>query len=122
MVVICLACLFPLGVGLASVFSQPTIGMTGVNDSNLTVGMTGVSNNDILIDFDAADWHINPSEYPILLIIPTVFFGVALFLIVSFALSEDKSIKNLIIAGILITVALAMLAGVQASTDTLLGG
>jgi len=122
MAVICVFCLVPNAILLADALNQPTIGMTGINNSDLTVGMTGILNSDLLIDNNVADWHINPSEQPVMLIIPLVFLSVALLLLIQVAFSEDKSIKKLIYAAVLIMIALALLSGVQFSVNTLLGG
>lgn len=124
-ILIVLSCLFvliPTAVVFASALTQPLIGMIGVDDSQLTIGMVGINNSDRLIDFSKSDWHINPSEYPIMLSIPLIFFLVASLFIIQFALSEDKSIKKLVIAAILITIALALLSGVQFNVNMLLGG
>lgn len=122
MAVICLFLLVTNAIVFASALNDPTIGMTGVNNSDLTVGMTGVENSDLLIDNNPADWHINPSEQPLLLVIPLVFFALALLLLIDTAFSEDRSIKKLIYAAILIMMALAMLGSVQFSVNSLLGG
>lgn len=120
--VVCLACLVPATMVFASALTDPTIGMTGVNNSDLTVGMTGVNNGDLLLDFDAADWHLNPSEYPIALAIPVVFFAVALLMILNMILADRVELKTIIYVAILISVALAMLASIQLNTNSLWGG
>lgn len=122
MAAICALCLIPASIVLASVLNDATIGMTGVNNSDLTAGMTGVGNGDLLIDNDGTGIHINPSQYPLLPIIPLVFLAVALLLLINLAFSEDKSIKKLIYAAILIIIALSMLASIQFSVTNLLGG
>jgi len=119
---IAIFCLIPNAILLASALTDPTIGMTGVNNSDLTVGMTGVENSDLLLDFNGADWHINPSEQPVMLAIPLVFLAVAILLLINLALSEEKNIKNLIYAAILIIIALTMLASIQFNINSLLGG
>lgn len=117
-------CLIPISIVVAAAFNQPTIGMAGVNNSDLTVGMSGVNNSDLLLDYDASDWHISPSDsvYPIMIIVPLVFFAVGLLLLIQLALSEDKSLKNLIYAAVLIIIALSMLAGIQFNINSFLGG
>jgi hypothetical protein len=85
-------------------------------------GNLGVENSDLLLFNDGSDWHINPSEQPTMLIIPLVFLSVAILLLIQVAMSEDKSIKKLIYAAVLIIIALAMLSGIQFSVNTLLGG
>jgi hypothetical protein len=122
MVVLCIVCIIPTAIVFASAITDPTIGMSGVNNSDLTVGMTGVENSDLLLDNNPADWHINPSEQPLLLIIPLIFFALALLLLIDMAFSEDKNIKKLIYAAILIIMALALLSGVQFNVNNILGG
>jgi hypothetical protein len=124
MVVACVFCLIPLSIVMASALTDPTIGMNGVNNSSLTVGRNALDDSTRLLDNDAADWHISPSDsvYPIMILVPFVFLVVALLLLIQMALSEDKSIKNLIYAAILIIIALSMLSGIQFSINSLLGG
>jgi hypothetical protein len=122
MAVLCIVCIIPTAIVFASAITDPTIGMNGVNGSQLTVGMTGVEHSDLLLDYNPADWHINPSEQPSLLIIPLVFFAFALLLLIDMAFSKDKDIKKLIYAAILIMMALALLQGVQFNVNSLLGG
>jgi hypothetical protein len=122
MVAICVLCIVPNAILLASALTDPTIEMSGVNNSELTIGRTGVNGSDQLLDYNGADWHVNPTEQPLMLIIPLVFFAVALLLLIQMALSEDKSISNLIYAAILIIMALALLTSVQFNINSLLGG
>lgn len=119
---IAIFCLIPNVILLADALTDPTIGMAGVNNSDLTVGMTGVENSDPLLDFNGADWHVDPSQQPLMLIIPLVFFAVAILLLIDLALSEEKKLVNLIYAAILIFIAVAMLGAIQFNINSLLGG
>ena len=121
---ICMVGLIPSFVVFANALTDPTIGMSGVNDSQLTVGMTGVNNSNLLIDFNASDWHINPSSsvYPVMMAVPLIFFIVALLFILGLAFNPELNIKGVLIVALLIFVALALLVFVNSQTNSLLGG
>ena len=122
LLILCLLMAVPSSIVFANALTDPTIGMTGVDNSDLTVGMSGVSESDFLIDFDNPG-HINPSSsvYPVMMIVPLIFFLLAILLILDMVFS-GLDIKKLIIVAILIVIALALLAGVNFSTNSLLGG
>jgi cytochrome bd-type quinol oxidase subunit 1 len=120
--VMLILCLIPVSIVVASALTDPTVGIN--NNSDLTAGMSGVNNSDLLLDFNGADWHINPSDsfYPIMIIIPLVFLAVAILILINFVLAEEKDIKNLIYAAVFIIIALAMLANMQFNINSFLGG
>lgn len=115
MAIICVLCLIPTAVVFANaVTKQPTIGMSGVNNSGLTIGMTTLDNSSKLIDTNESQpSSLTSTETPFLIIIPLIFFLLALFLIMQVAFSEDKDFKKLVYAAILIFVALALLGAIQ---------
>lgn len=121
--IICLVMLVPTAIAFANAINDPTIGMSGVNDSGLTIGMAGLGTSDFLIE-RGNNGHINPSSevYPVAIIVPLIFFALALLLIVSMAFGDGLDIKKLIIIALLIMIALALLAGVNYSTNNLFGG
>ena len=119
----CLIMLVPSSIVFANAFTQPTIGMNEVTDSDLTVGMTGITSSDRLIDF-GNNGHINPTSvgFPVMMLIPLIFFFLALLLLLAMVFGEGLNIKGLIMVAILITIALALLASVNFSVNTLVGG
>lgn len=121
--IICVVMLVPTAIAFANAINDPTIGMSGVNDSDLTIGMSGLGTSDFLIE-RGNNGHINPSSavYPVAIIVPLIFFALALLLIVSMAFGEGLDLKKLILIAVLITIALALLAGVNFSTNSLFGG
>ena len=122
MVVICIVLMIPSIVVLASALTDPTIGMTGVNNSQLTVGMTGINHDDLLLDYNPADWHINPSDQPLLIVIPLVFLAFSILLIFYMLETKQHPLKILLTIGILIYIALALLPNINNIVNSLLGG
>lgn len=121
LIVLCLVMLVPSSIVLANALTDPYIGRSGIDNSDLTAGFNNSS--DLLIDWDNPG-HINPSSavYPVMIIVPLIFFALALLILLGMAFTEGLTIKGLIIVGILIFIALALLAGVNFSTNSLLGG
>jgi len=115
-------CLIPTMIVFASALTQPLVGMNGVNNSGLTIGRTGSNNSNLTLDKGNTGGHINPSQYPLFPIIPIVLFMVSLLIIVIFILQENKDIRFLIYAGIIIIFALLLLSLVQTNINALLGG
>ena len=123
LLILCLVMLIPSAIVFASALDDPTIGMNGVNDSDLTIGMTGVNHSDLLIE-RGNNGHVNPSAmyFPLMMIVPLVFFALAILLILGMVFTDGLNIKGLILVAILIIIALALLAGVNFRTNSLLGG
>jgi len=119
--IISMVCLIPAAIVFANAFTDPTIGMSGVNNSDLTAGFNG--SGDILIDFDNPG-HINPSSmsYGLMIIVPLIFLLLAIILVLSMVFGDGLDLRKLILVAVLIITALALLAGVNFSTNSLLGG
>ena len=123
MIAVCLVYIVPTSLVLAGYWNDPTVGMFGVNNPDLTVGMTGVDNPDLLVEVrDFSLIYPDTAGYGLFIIIPLIFLAVAVLLLMNLVLSEEKDIKHLIYAAILIYVAISMLQSVQFNINSLLGG
>ena len=122
LLIACLIMVVPSAIVFANAMTDPYVGMSGVNNSDLTAGMTGVNRSDLLIDWDNPG-HINPSSpsYGTMMAIPLIFFLLAILLILGMVFSKELNLKMLIIVAVLISLALALLSGVNFSTNSLLG-
>lgn len=123
MVVICLICLIPSAIVLASALTQPYIGMAGVNNSDLTVGMQPFDDSSRLIDYGGT-WHLNPnsSAFQLANLLPLIFLVVGILLVWYMIEKEQPGVRILIVIAILIYFLLALLPSIQEMVTNLLGG
>jgi hypothetical protein len=124
MAVVCVLCLIPITFVIASALTDPTIGMNGVNNSQLTVGRTGVNGSDQLIDNGSHSTILNPSSGAGQLAVTTVivFMAFSILLILYEIETKKKPIYLLLTIAILIYIALALLPNINSIVNNLLGG
>ena len=121
--VILALCLVPVAIVVASALNQPTIGMTGVNNSQLTVGMHATDDSTRLMDSGSTPSILNPSSPAGQMTIVTViiFLVLAILLILYEVETHRHPIVILLTIGILIYVALALLPAINIMVRNLLG-
>jgi hypothetical protein len=124
LLVICLMLFVPSVIAFASALNQPTIGMTGVNNSQLMLGMHATDDSTRLIDSSGHPSSLNPSSPAFQLgsMLPLIFIVLAILLILKMLDEGKLNIKVLILIGILIYLALAFLPNIQQAITNLLGG
>jgi hypothetical protein len=117
-------CLIPVSIVLASALSSSTMGMTGVNNSQLTVGMNAIDNSTRLMDNSSHPTILNPSSGAGQMAVVTVliFLAFAILLVLYEVETQRPPLVILLTIGVLIYMALALLPAINTMVTTLLGG
>ena len=124
MAVVIALCLIPISIVVASALNQPTIGMTGVNNSQLTIGMHALDDSTKLIDNGINPATVSPSSGAGQMAIVTVlvFLAFAILLILYEIETKKPALIILLTIGVLIYMALALLPAINNMVTHLLGG
>ena len=123
MAVMAVLCLIPPAIVLASALNDPTIGMTGVNNSQLTLGMHATDDSTRLLDNSGHPTILNPSSPAgqLAIIIPLIFIFLGILLIWYLIETKQSGIKILVVIAVLIYVLLALLPSINDIVRNLLG-
>lgn len=110
---VCLMFLIPSVIVFANaITSQPEIGFVGLTNAEKTIGMVGTNNSSIVIDFGTSG-NLNPQSpaFQLASIIPLVFLGIALIMIMRQMFTERITLQTIVITAVIIMVAVALLIG-----------